>query len=168
MTSPSRLLLGVCAAVFAVGMGGCQIRQDMADQPKNRPLSPSPFFDDGRASRPLEPGVIARGHLRDDLPKNPARRTTELIDVKNLVNHNRAGVHLHIAQASAFPVLLVRDHHSVLAAQAHHAEEVLEVVLRADDQPTEVMHPGKESFHSPIAPVTPQPTAILRGFPTLQ
>ncbi|CAN5159045.1 hypothetical protein BH10PLA2_BH10PLA2_36090 [soil metagenome] len=43
---------------------GC--RQQMADQPAPRPLQASSFFDDGRASRPLEPGVIARGHLDAD------------------------------------------------------------------------------------------------------
>jgi hypothetical protein len=32
------------------------------------------------------------------------------------------------------------------ATQAHHAEEVLDVVLPADDQPTKVMQPGNESF----------------------
>jgi mono/diheme cytochrome c family protein len=44
---------------------GC--RQQMADQPHYKPLQADDFFDDGRASRPLEPGVVARGHLRDDL-----------------------------------------------------------------------------------------------------
>jgi hypothetical protein len=53
------------------------------------------------------------------------------------------------------------------ATQAHHAEEVLDVVLPTDDQPTKVMQPGKESFHSPTPTVTPQLTAILRGFPAL-
>ena len=53
------------------------------------------------------------------------------------------------------------------ATQAHHAEEVLDVVLPADDQPTKVMQPGKESFHSPTPAVTSQRTAILRGFPAL-
>ncbi|HEV8061581.1 MAG TPA: cytochrome c [Gemmataceae bacterium] len=43
---------------------GC--RQEMADQPHYKPLQADSFFDDGRASRPLEPGVVARGHLRDD------------------------------------------------------------------------------------------------------
>jgi len=33
------------------------------------------------------------------------------------------------------------------ATQAHHAEEVLDMVLPADDQPTKVMQPGKESFN---------------------
>jgi hypothetical protein len=33
------------------------------------------------------------------------------------------------------------------ATQAHHAEEVLDVVLPADNQPTKVMQPNKESFH---------------------
>src|SRR5206468_2110082 len=44
--------------------GGC--RQKMAEQPSPRPLEASDFFDDGRASRPLVEGTVARGHLRDD------------------------------------------------------------------------------------------------------
>jgi Cytochrome C oxidase, cbb3-type, subunit III len=41
-------------------------RQDMHDQPKHEPLEASPFFMDGRASRPLVPGTVARGQLRED------------------------------------------------------------------------------------------------------
>jgi Cytochrome C oxidase, cbb3-type, subunit III len=66
MTSASRILLGVCAALLAVLTGGCQIRQDMADQPKNRPLSPSPFFADGRSERPLLENTAAHGSIADD------------------------------------------------------------------------------------------------------
>jgi hypothetical protein len=39
-------------------IAGC--RQQMADQPHQRPLEPSNFFDDGMASRPIEPGTVAR------------------------------------------------------------------------------------------------------------
>ncbi len=42
-------------------------RQDMADQPAYRPLQESDFFADGQASRPLIPGTVARGQLRDDV-----------------------------------------------------------------------------------------------------
>jgi len=66
MISASRVLLGVCAATFLVFTSGCQIRQDMADQPKNRPLSPSPFFEDGRSERPLLENTVARGSIADD------------------------------------------------------------------------------------------------------
>jgi hypothetical protein len=66
MTSASRFLLGACAAMLCVFASGCQIRQDMADQPKNRPLSPSPFFDDGRSERPLLENTVARGSIADD------------------------------------------------------------------------------------------------------
>src|SRR6202041_1293783 len=66
MTSASRILLTACAAMLAVLTGGCQIRQDMADQPYNRPLSPSPFFDDGRSERPLLENTVARGSLAND------------------------------------------------------------------------------------------------------
>ena len=41
-------------------------RQDMADQPRYGPLAPSDFFADGRSARPLVPGTVARGQLRDD------------------------------------------------------------------------------------------------------
>ncbi len=85
MTSTSRFLLGVCLATLAVFTAGCQIRQDMADQPKNRPLSPSPFFDDGRSERPLLENTVARGSLADDelFPKEsnafPLPLTPELL-----------------------------------------------------------------------------------------
>jgi hypothetical protein len=43
---------------------GC--RQDMHDQPKYKPFKSSRFFSDGRASRPLIAGTVARGFLRED------------------------------------------------------------------------------------------------------
>jgi hypothetical protein len=49
---------------FAFFLIGC--RQDMHDQPKYQPLEASDFFADGRASRPLPPGTVARGQLNDD------------------------------------------------------------------------------------------------------
>ncbi len=38
----------------------------MAEQPRVDPLEASAFFADGRASRPLVPGTVARGHLNED------------------------------------------------------------------------------------------------------
>jgi mono/diheme cytochrome c family protein len=56
---------GVLLAVaLLAAAAGC--RQDMHDQPRYEPLERSRFFADGRASRPLVPGVIARGHLQAD------------------------------------------------------------------------------------------------------
>ena len=52
------LLVGIAA------LAGCRI--DMHVQPKVLPLSHSDFFEDGRGSRSLVPGTIARGQLRDD------------------------------------------------------------------------------------------------------
>jgi mono/diheme cytochrome c family protein len=43
--------------VTILAIAGC--RQQMADQPYKRPLEPSNFFDDGMASRPVEPGTVA-------------------------------------------------------------------------------------------------------------
>jgi hypothetical protein len=87
MISASRIRIGVCAAMLALVAGGCQIRQDMADQPKNRPLSPSPFFEDGRSERPLIENTVARGSIKDDdlfVPKEsnafPLPLTPELLE----------------------------------------------------------------------------------------
>ena len=41
-------------------------RLDMHDQPRQKPLAKSDFFDDGRSARPLLPGTVARGHLKED------------------------------------------------------------------------------------------------------
>jgi mono/diheme cytochrome c family protein len=50
----------------AVLLPACQ--QRMAKQPYYRPLDNSPFFDDGRASRPIEPGTVSRDQLLDSDP----------------------------------------------------------------------------------------------------
>lgn len=39
---------------------------DMDWQPKWQPEEQTPFFDDGRAMRPLVEGTVAQGFLRDD------------------------------------------------------------------------------------------------------
>jgi mono/diheme cytochrome c family protein len=53
------------AALLALAAGaGC--RRDMQDQPRYEPGEASAFFADGRASRPLVPGTVARGQLDAD------------------------------------------------------------------------------------------------------
>ncbi len=42
----------------------CQ--QQMADQPRYKPLARSTFFGDERSARPLVEGTVARGHLEAD------------------------------------------------------------------------------------------------------
>ncbi len=67
MTNTSRCLVAACAAACLVFVAGCEyLRQDMADQPKNRPLAPSSFFEDGRSERPLVENTVERGSLADD------------------------------------------------------------------------------------------------------
>jgi mono/diheme cytochrome c family protein len=50
--------------LVATALGGC--RQDMHDQPKMKPLRESSMFADRRSARPLVPGTVARGTLRED------------------------------------------------------------------------------------------------------
>src|SRR5215472_12293177 len=67
MNSVSRLLGTACAAAGFLFAGGCRyLKQDMANQPKNLPLSPSDFFEDGRSERPLLENTVARGSIVDD------------------------------------------------------------------------------------------------------
>jgi hypothetical protein len=62
----SRVFAAVCGAACLALLGGCSLKQDMAQQPKNRPLSPSDFFTDGRSERPLLENTVARGSIADD------------------------------------------------------------------------------------------------------
>src|SRR5438270_2207190 len=55
----------ICLA-STVLLAGCSLKQDMALQPKNRPLSPSDFFGDGRSARPLVENTVARGSVQED------------------------------------------------------------------------------------------------------
>jgi mono/diheme cytochrome c family protein len=59
---------------------GC--RQEMYDQPKYKPLAKSDLFADGRASRPLVEGTVARGTLdaaAAPIPPAGARSMTEFL-----------------------------------------------------------------------------------------
>jgi cytochrome c5 len=59
-------MLPLCAALAGVFAGGCVSQQDMARQPKNKPLSPSAFFADGRSERPPVENTVARGSIEND------------------------------------------------------------------------------------------------------
>lgn len=63
-TLASRLGKLGLALLLAAQASAC--RQDMHDAPKYEPLEKSAFFNDQRASRPLIPGTVARGHLKED------------------------------------------------------------------------------------------------------
>lgn len=62
-------LCTVMLALAALVVSGCDdtLRQDMATQPKNRPLSPSDFFTDGRSERPLIENTVAHGAIDNDV-----------------------------------------------------------------------------------------------------
>jgi mono/diheme cytochrome c family protein len=64
--SISRSLAALCGATCVLLLAGCSLKQDMALQPYNRPLSPSDFFTDGRSERPLVENTVARGTLADE------------------------------------------------------------------------------------------------------
>jgi len=67
MISGSRVFFVACAAVALLLGSGCEhLVQDMATQPKNRPLSPSSFFEDGRSERQPVENTVARGSIADD------------------------------------------------------------------------------------------------------
>jgi hypothetical protein len=80
------------AALCALGAAGCgdganTLRQDMANQPRQNPLSPAPIFADGRSERPIVENTVARGSLEQDalvVPKDsnhfPLPLTAELLE----------------------------------------------------------------------------------------
>lgn len=45
---------------------GCEFRKKMYDQPRYKTYAESDFFEDGSSARPLVPGTVPRGFLRDD------------------------------------------------------------------------------------------------------
>jgi mono/diheme cytochrome c family protein len=59
-----QLRRGVVLVLLAAAGTAC--RQDMHDQPKYKPLRGSELFADKRSARPLVPGTVARGTLRED------------------------------------------------------------------------------------------------------
>jgi hypothetical protein len=65
-SSLQKTLLRNCVFASVFLMAGCSLKQDMALQPKNRPLSPSDFFTDGRSARPLVENTVARGSIIED------------------------------------------------------------------------------------------------------
>jgi hypothetical protein len=76
------------AALCGLGLAGCEntLRQDMANQPRQNPLSPSDFFADGRSERPEVENTVVRGSIQDDslfVPKEsnafPLPLTLELL-----------------------------------------------------------------------------------------
>src|SRR5215470_14622373 len=58
-----RAALGLALALLLLA-SAC--RQDMQNQPKAKPLGPSEFFPDRRASRALPAGTVSRAPLRED------------------------------------------------------------------------------------------------------
>ncbi|WP_223640402.1 cytochrome c [Corallococcus sp. EGB] len=80
--------------VLLGGVAACDDTDPMASQPRAGPFSPSEFFDDGRAMRPLVPGTVAQEwRTRGDpalpqglaadgtwLPAVPLPLTRELLD----------------------------------------------------------------------------------------
>ena len=79
--------LRICALASFFLLAGCSLKQDMALQPKNRPLSPSDFFTDGRSARPLVENTVPRGALALEelaVPKDsnafPLPLSKELLD----------------------------------------------------------------------------------------
>jgi hypothetical protein len=77
------------AALCALSFAGCNntLRQDMANQPRQNPLSPSDFFADGRSERPVVENTVVRGSIQDDslfVPKEsnafPLPLTAELLE----------------------------------------------------------------------------------------
>jgi mono/diheme cytochrome c family protein len=65
--------IALCLTLLA----GCQ--QEMAQQPRHEPLEASAFFEDGRSSRDLVPGTVARGQGPEAAPWSRGRASGEAV-----------------------------------------------------------------------------------------
>jgi mono/diheme cytochrome c family protein len=71
-------LRGAALLTIALGVAGC--RQDMHDAPRLDPYEASSSFADGRASRNLPVGTVARGWLREDEALYTGKVNGQLVD----------------------------------------------------------------------------------------
>ncbi len=88
MKSRTSFVIALVLAICGMGLVGCgySLRQDMANQPRQNPQSPSSFFADGRSERPLIENTVVRGEIASTeliLPKDsnafPLPLTLELL-----------------------------------------------------------------------------------------
>jgi hypothetical protein len=88
MQNRASFAVALVFTLCGVGLAGCgySLRQDMANQPRQNPLSPSNFFPDDRSERPLLENTVARGEIANDdllVPKDsnafPLPLTTDLL-----------------------------------------------------------------------------------------
>jgi Cytochrome C oxidase, cbb3-type, subunit III len=62
-----QVLYGICVAATLFMIAGCDhLHQDMGNQPKNKPLSPSDFFADGRSVRTPVENTVSRSSMEND------------------------------------------------------------------------------------------------------
>jgi hypothetical protein len=89
MQSRASLAAALVIVFCGIAMAGCgySLRQDMANQPRQNPLSPSNVFPDGRSERPLIENTVARGEIANDaflVPKDsnafPLPLTPQLLE----------------------------------------------------------------------------------------
>lgn len=54
--------------MLSIALAGCEgtLRQDMANQPRQNPLSPAEFFQDDRSARPVLDNTVIRGSVEED------------------------------------------------------------------------------------------------------
>jgi hypothetical protein len=67
MKISAALFAGAACCILAISGCDYSLRQDMANQPYNRPLSPNDFFADGRSERPLIENTVAHGAVGNDV-----------------------------------------------------------------------------------------------------
>src|SRR5256885_17109347 len=74
-------ILKMVAANLAALLLAAGCRRDMFNQPYEKPLERSDFFQDNHmASRPLVPNTVARGHLDDDEAFYTGKIGTNLVE----------------------------------------------------------------------------------------
>src|SRR5215510_4116261 len=77
---------GLALCLMGLCLAGCQ--QEMANEPRYKPLAASTFFEDGRSARDLVSGTVARGQLHLEEPLYTGRaQGTEVTDLPLPLTH---------------------------------------------------------------------------------
>lgn len=98
--------------VYCLLAVGCGVRFDMQDQPRYKTYKKSDFFSDGRASREMPEGTIARGQLKENKAFHTGKIDNPDPNVQVATSTNAAGNTIVTSFPNAideFPIPVTRE-----------------------------------------------------------
>lgn len=104
LTNKSKIIYGLLLVTFCLLATSC--RYDMEDQPRYKVYKSSTWFKDGRSSRELPEGTVARGYLRE----NKALYTGKLETATGTAQTNEQGLQITFPDSvTEFPMPITQE-----------------------------------------------------------